>query len=170
MKTVISFIVMALVTLAAVNGHAQSGATGSHVATVKNGDYEILIPTDRIQAGLNKLFGPSKKDFPITSVSVITYEGSLYLQVSGVKSVSMTSYEDSLLRKESGIMHETCLIPLTERNGELFEMIGLESRIVLCAGKGEGCQPRLTENGWFCSDSTEECEKSVVVTDHSIFE
>jgi len=151
MKTIISSLLTAMVTLAAVNGHAQSDLSGPQVATVKNGGYEILIPTDRIQTGLKRLFGPSKQDITIRSVSVISYEDHLYLQVTGAK-------------------HEICLIPLAEKDGALFEMIGLETRIVLCAGNGDGCQPLLTENGWRCSDSTGECVKSVAVTDHSIFE
>lgn len=151
MKTIISLALTAMVTLMAVDGHAQTSLTGAQVATVKNGDYELLIPTDRIQTGLNRLFGSSKVKLAVRSARVITYEGNHFLEVSGQK-------------------HETCLIPLTEKDGELFERIGTENRIVLCAGKGDGCQPQLTENGWRCSDSPEECVKSVAASDRSIFD
>ena len=151
MKTIIPSLLTAMLTIVAVSGHAQTGLTVSQVATVKNGDHQIFIPTDKIQTALNKLFGPSKRDFTIKFLSVITYEDNFFLQVIGVN-------------------NETCLIPLTEKDGKLLETIGAGAQIVLCAGKGDGCKPQLTENGWYCSDSTEECEKSVLVTDHSIFE
>jgi len=151
MKTIISSVLTAMVMLMAVGGYAQTGLTGAQVATVKNGEHELLITTDRIQTGLKKLFGPAKKDLAVRYARVITHEGQHYLEVSGQK-------------------HETCLIPLTEKDGILFEVIGTENRIVLCIGKGEGCQPRLTDIGWHCSESSEECEKTVALSDHSIFD
>jgi len=151
MKTIISLLLIAMTMLMAVDGYTQTSLTGAQVATVKNGDHELLITTDRIQAGLRKLLDPSKKGFAVRSARVISYEGHHYLEVLGQT-------------------HETCLIPLTEKDGILFEIIGTENRIVLCTGKGEGCQPHLTENGWSCSDSPEECEKTVALADHSIFD
>jgi hypothetical protein len=151
MKTIISSVLTTMVMLMAIGGYGQTVLTGAQVATVKNGDHELLIPTDRIQTGLKKLFGPAKKDLAVRSAHVITHKGQHYLEVSGQK-------------------HETCLIPLTEKDGILFEVIGTENRIVLCIGKGEGCQPRLTYNGWHCSESPEECEKTVALSDHSIFD
>jgi hypothetical protein len=134
-----------------VIGCGEKTSTGPLIGKIQDKSLNLVISTGKIQDGLTNLLSPSGQNFIVQSVEIIEYQNIYFLRITGNE-------------------NQKCMIALKESKGVLFELNYKNIPIVVCSGCDDGCEPRLEDGGWYCSDGCSQCIKSSSVSDHYIFE
>lgn len=125
-------------------------STGLLIGKIQDNSFILEISTKKIQKGLSNLLSHSGQDFVIKSVEIVKYQNRFFLKVNG--------HED-----------QKCMIALKEYYGELFELNDKNTPIIVCKGCENGCEPKLKNGVWYCSDGCSECFKTSSVSENYIF-
>ena len=144
-KTILILVLMQMILLGCENN-----SEAPLIGQVDDDSITILISKEKIQDGLTSFLTPSQQDFIVYSIDIVDYQNKYFLKLTGVD-------------------NQKCMIALKEHKGKLFELNDNKIPMVICTGCDEGCEPKLTEKGWYCSDGCSSCEKSVSVSDNYIF-
>jgi|GEM_PF-1951543 len=149
-KKLIEKAFFAFILLIFINACTSDDSHGPLIGEINDKDINFEISIDKIQNGLTTLLAPSKSDFIIGNVEIVKKQNLYFLMITGREG-------------------QKCMVALKEIRGKLYEASSKTIPIVVCSGCTDGCEPNWTEEGWYCSDGCEDCEKSTTVSDFYIF-
>lgn len=130
---------------------AEEPFIGQLIGGVENNETSLLVSLAYIQKGLEDQLKQSENHFKVKSADIVKIQEKYFLRVLGIN-------------------FENCRIPLDLKNGLLFEGDHRNINLVVCHGKGQdGCEPKLDGKSWYCSESSEECVKTELLSPEGIF-
>ena len=152
MKKIITraFLILCVVQITII-GCNNNVSTGPLIGKIEDKSLSLIISIEKIQNGLTSLLSPSGQNFIVKTVEINEYQNRYFLKVTGIE-------------------NQKCMIALKEYKGKLFELNENNIPIVVCTGCDDGCEPKLKEEGWYCSEGCSNCIKTSSISDQYIFE
>jgi hypothetical protein len=151
MKKIIKPALLFSLVILAILGFQYNAKHGPLIATHSNGVFTVEISKEKIENSLRSLLSPANSDFRIESYGIVDYQKRKFLKIIGTN-------------------NEICMVALEEIKGTLYELNDNSIPIVVCFGCDDGCNPKLSPEGWACTDGCTDCRKSASISNEYVFD